>query len=210
MLTERRKRRTADEQPSGGWDETRFWVGTIGVFVTISVLSLVVMTFVPSVAFGYRPIAVVSGSMGPGISVGDLVLYERHGLSGIEEGNIIVFDDPTIDGGTIVHRVVDIDPETGWLRTKGDANANDDSGWVTEDDIKGVGRILIPFAGIPAVWVQTGRPIPAIALVAFIVFAAWTARWGWYTRYDPWVKAGKGDRQLHDRVQKILDTRKSP
>jgi len=174
------------------------------------VLALVATTFVLTVALGYRPVAVVSGSMGPEISVGDVVLYERHDLSDIEEGRIIVFDDPTIDGGTIIHRVVDTDPDTGWLRTKGDANNSDDPGWVTEDDIKGVGRVLIPFVGIPAVWVQTGRPIPAVALVVFILFAAWTARWGWYTRYDPWVKAGKGDRHLRDRVQTILGTRQSP
>ena len=210
MLTERRKPRTADEQPSGGWDETRFWVGTSGVFVITFLLALVLMTFVLSVAFGYRPVAVVSGSMGPGISVGDVVLYERHGLSGIEEGRVIVFDDPTIEGGTMIHRVVGTDPATGWLLTKGDANNSNDSVWVTEDDIKGVARVLVPFAGIPAVWVQTGRPVPAIALVAFILFAAWTARWGWYTRYDPWAKAGQGDRHLRDRVQKILATHKSP
>ena len=198
MLTERRKPRTADEQPSGGWDETRFWVGTFGVFVTVFVLSLVVMTFVLSVAFGYRPVAVVSGSMEPGISVGDVVLYERQGLSGIEEGRIIVFDDPTIEGGTIIHRVVDTDPDTGWLRTKGDANNSNDSGWVTEDDIKGVGRVLIPFVGIPAAWVQTGRPIAAIAVVAFILFAAWTARWGWHRRYDPWAQIVASNAGGHD------------
>ncbi len=210
MLTERRTPRTADEQPSGGWDEIRFWVGIFGVFGTIFVLALVVITFVLSVAFGYRPVAVVSGSMEPGISLGDVVLYERHGLSGIEEGRIIVFDDPTIEGGTIIHRVVGTDPDTGWLQTKGDANNSNDSVWVTEDDIKGVGRILVPFAGIPAAWVQTGRFIPAIALVVFILFAAWMARWGWYTRYDPWAKPGQGDRHLCDRVQTILATRRSP
>ncbi len=109
MLTERRRPRIADEQPSDGWDDTRFWVGTFGAFVTTLVL----------------------------------------------------------------------------------------------------GRVLVPFAGIPAAWVQTGRFIPAIALVVFILFAAWTARWGWYTRYDPWAKVS-GDRHLHDRVQTILATRRSP
>ena len=210
MLTERRTTRTAEKQPSGGWDETRFWVGTFGVFITTSVLTLALLTFVASVALGYRPIAVVSGSMEPGISVGDVVLYERHDLSGIEEGKVIVFDDPTIEGGTIIHRVVGIDPDTGWLQTKGDANNSNDSTWVTEDDIKGVGRVLVPFVGFPAAWIQTGRPVPAIALVVFMLFAVWTARWGWYTRYDPWAKAGQGDRHLRDRVQKILATRRSP
>ena len=83
MLTEQRTPRTANEQPSGCWDETRFWVGTLGVFITTSVLALALMTFVASVALGYRPIAVISSSMEPGISVGDVVLYERPDLSGL-------------------------------------------------------------------------------------------------------------------------------
>ena len=210
MLTDRRTPDATDEQSRSAWDEPRFWVGMFGVFVTTLVLALGALTLSLSLTLGYRPIAVVSGSMEPEISLGDLVLYQPHGLPDIGEGTIIVFDDPVIDGGTIIHRVTDTDPDTGWLRTKGDANADPDSVLVTEDDIKGVGRILIPYAGLPAAWFQTGRHPAAFALIGFILLATWTARWGWFTRYDPWAKVGPGDRHLRDRVQNILGTRRSP
>ena len=127
MLTHRSTPRTADNQPPDGWGETRFWVGTFGVFVTTFILALTTVTFLVSLVMGYRPVAVISGSMEPGISEGDVVLYQPHRLSGIGEGTVIVFDDPTIDGGTVIHRVVATDPDTGWLQTKGDANTTPDS-----------------------------------------------------------------------------------
>jgi signal peptidase I len=88
MLTQRSTPRTADEQPPGGWGEIRFWVGTFGMFVTTFVLCLVAVTFLMSLVLGYRPITVVSGSMEPGISAGDIVLYQPHPLSGIEQETV--------------------------------------------------------------------------------------------------------------------------
>jgi len=188
MLTRHSAPLEKDQEAPSGWPEARFWIGTFGVFVTTFALSLVAITFLLALVFGYRPVVVISGSMEPGISVGDVVLYQRSGIDGIGEGTIIVFDDPTMDGGTIIHRVVAVDPENGRLQTKGDMNANSDSTWVTEESMVGVGRILVPYAGIPAAWLQIGRWIPAIALIAFVVVAAWVARWGWATRFDPWAK----------------------
>ncbi len=188
MLTQRSTPRTADEQPPGGWIATRFWVGTFGMFVTTFVLCLVAVTFLMSLVLGYRPITVVSGSMEPGISAGDIVLYQPHPLSGIEEGAVIVFDDPTVNGGAIIHRVVGTDPDTGWLQTKGRYQHQPPLGAGHRGRHQGVGRTL----------------------VAFIALAAWVARWGWSPCYDPWAKVGPGDRHLRDRVQKILATRRSP
>ena len=209
MLTDRRTPDATDEQSRSAWDEPRFWAGTFGVFSTTLVLSLGVLTLVLSVALGYRPVAVISGSMEPAISVGDLVLYQPNDLDGIAQGAIVVFDDPVNEGGTIIHRVVDIDPDTGSLQTQGDANGDPDSVLVTEDDIRGVGRILIPYAGLPAALIQTGQHAAAFALIGFVVLATWAARWGWFTRYDPWAKDGT-DGPLRDRVQRIVETHRSP
>ena len=206
MLTRRSTSRTADNQPPHGWIAIRFWVGTFGVFVTTFSLALVAVTFSVSLVLGYRPITVISGSMEPRISVGDVVLYEPHPLAGIGEGTVIVFDDPTIDGGTAIHRVVATDPDTGWLQTKGDANTTPDSTSVTEDSIKGVARTLIPYVGLPAAWIQTGRRVPAFALAAFIAVSAWVARWGWNTRNDPWAKIVTGDAESQDAAAPMVAT----
>ena len=204
MLTRRSTPRTADEQPPQDRIAIRFWVGTVGVFVTSFGLALIAVTFFGSLFLGYRPVMVTSGSVVPGISVGDVVLYEPSPLSDIDEGTVIVFDDPTIDGGTAIHRVVAIDPDSGWLQTTSDAASTADSAWVTEDSLRGIGRTLVPYLGLPVAWIQTGRYLPAFALAAFIALAAWVARWGLNTRYDPWATVAPADGHLSDRVQRIL------
>lgn len=189
MLTRERPSAPPKTGRPSGWPETRFWIGTFGVFVTTLVLALAATAFGLALTFGYSPLVVVSGSMEPHISVGDIVLYEqRSGIGDIAPGAVVVFDDPTGDGGTVVHRVVSVDAEAGWVQTKGDANRAADSSRVTEDMVEGVGRILIPYAGLPAAWMQTGRVLPAVTLIGFIVASAWAARWGWHTRFDPWAK----------------------
>jgi len=40
MLTHRSTPPATGDQPPDGWIETRFWVGTFGVFVTTSILGL--------------------------------------------------------------------------------------------------------------------------------------------------------------------------
>jgi signal peptidase I len=172
---------------SRGWPEVRFWVGTLGVFVTTLVFALISVTFLLALIFGYRPVVVISGSMEPAISFGDVVLYRQQGIDGIGPGSVVIFDDPAAEDGTVIHRVVGVDPVTGNLRTKGDMNPQADSNVVTAETIDGVGRLLVPYVGLPAAWMQTGRPILAVAFIVLAVLAAWTARWGWNTRFDPWA-----------------------
>lgn len=186
MLT-RESSPLSDELKHNAWPETRFWIGTLGVFVTVLLLSLVATTLLLATTLGYHPIVVISGSMEPGISLGDVVLYEPHDTTDIDEGTIIVFDDPTQPGGSIIHRVIDVDTDQGRLQTKGDANTTPDSTWVTDQTITGVGRILIPYVGLPAAWIQTGHTPYAIALITLLILAAYSARWGWNPQYDPWT-----------------------
>jgi signal peptidase I len=188
VLTRERIELRAEPASAHGWAETRFWIGCVGVFVTAVVFAFAATTLLLALVLGYRPVVVVSGSMEPSISVGDVVLYERGGDTEVGPGSVVIFADPKVDGGTLIHRVTDVDPVTGDLRTKGDANASADSGVVTANDMIGVGRILVPYVGLPAAWLQTGRPLLAIAFIAIVVLAAWAARWGWYSQFDPWAR----------------------
>lgn len=187
MLTRERPELAPELQPTRGWPEVRFWIGTLGVFATSLVFALISVTFLLALIFGYRPVVVISGSMEPAISVGDVVLYQPQGIDGIGPGSVVVFDDPAAEDGTVIHRVISVDPETGNLQTKGDMNARADSNEVTAETIEGMGRLLVPYVGLPAAWMQTGRPLLAIAFVGLVVLAAWTGRWGWNTRFDPWA-----------------------
>lgn len=97
---------------------------------------------------GWSPVVVTSGSMAPTIHPGDVLLIERQ-PDVIGQRAIIVFQR---DGAQLAHRVFSV--EASGYQTKGDANPSPDAGVVDQGDVVGVGRLLVPFVGLPVVWAQ--------------------------------------------------------
>lgn len=78
---------------------------------------------------GYCPLIVLTGSMEPEISSGDMIICHTIEPSEVKTGDVISFFDPEGNGLSVVtHRVVEIVQENGSLsfRTKGDANNVED------------------------------------------------------------------------------------
>ena len=125
-----------------------------------------------------------SGSMEPVIQVGDVVVFSEAPNGPIGRGAVIVFEDST--GSLVTHRVVERLDDGRYL-TRGDNNPVPDSTPVPHDAVRGVGRILVPFAGYPAVWTSSGTWY-SIALVA-LVFAglAYATRWALLPSFNPWT-----------------------
>ena len=71
----------------------------------------------------------------------------------IEKGQIIVFNKY---GVKTVHRVVQIENINGQTRyyTKGDANDDNDSGFITDGDIYGFVHFKIPYVGYPTLMLR--------------------------------------------------------
>lgn len=65
--------------------------------------------------FGYGSAVVLSGSMEPAMSEGDLILVSEH--RAYEEGSVVVFQDGR---NLVVHRIVEMNESA--ITTKGDAN----------------------------------------------------------------------------------------
>lgn len=106
--------------------------------------------------FGCGAAVVLSGSMEPTYSTGDLIFVkaqERYGL-----GDIVVYQSGSM---LVVHRIVEMDGET--VTTRGDANNADDSA-VAISAIKG--RVIghVPYVGTLVRLVKT--PAVTFALVA--------------------------------------------
>ena len=93
--------------------------------------------------FGYGASVVLTGSMEPTISQGDLILIRAE--EGYEVDDIVVYQSGNI---SVVHRVVSIDEET--VVTKGDANNSSDEPFPVEA-IKGEVFAAVPKVGY-AVW----------------------------------------------------------
>ncbi|MBE6636792.1 MAG: signal peptidase I [Ruminococcaceae bacterium] len=94
---------------------------------------------------GYSCFKVITGSMEPELSVGDLILTEKTEAADIEVNDIVSFysQAPGMIGNIITHRVVDkIVDEDGTVRllTKGDANLSMDGYAVTDDNL--IGKVI--------------------------------------------------------------------
>lgn len=145
------------------------------------ILSLLAWVIVPSLIFGWEPLAITSGSMAPAVRSGDVVLVDPDfGAPG--PGSVVAFES---EDTVVVHRVAEAHPD-GSLTTRGDANPSIDSSPVTSDRLMGTGRLLVPFIGYlktvgwapllivaavsgGLVWWWPKRPVIATTLLALTV-----------------------------------------
>jgi signal peptidase I len=162
----------------------RFVAGLVGLFVCSTMAWLLLWAAATSVWQGSAPVLVASGSMGPSVRAGDLVVLEPYHSQDIDAGTVIRFDDPE-GRGSMLHRVVEVD-EDGSLVTKGDANAVVDSSALDAGRITGVGRFLVPRAALPVLWWRHGEWL-ALALFSLVtVTALFVVRFALLDAYDPW------------------------
>ena len=106
--------------------------------------------------FGYGLAVVLSGSMEPEFTKGDLIIVKETTV--FKEGQIVVFEDA---GSLVVHRIIDIDGEK--ITTKGDANNAADEP-IGQSQIKGEMICFIPYFGTVVEFIKT--PIGTIIIIA--------------------------------------------
>lgn len=122
------------------------------------------------VVLGWQPRVVLSGSMGPVIRVGDVVLLAPVPADDpLPVGRVVLVTDPSRSSGTYLHRVVRHTPD-GALVTRGDANASEDHPAVERSRVQGQMRLLVPRVGLPAIWWRDGRygELAATALATWV------------------------------------------
>jgi signal peptidase I len=178
-------------------DEGRFYLGLVALIATAVFATLAVVALLPVVFPGATSASITSGSMMPKLRAGDVVVAVDHGNEPIAIGTIVVFDDPR-GGGLVTHRVVGVNPDDTYT-TKGDANGSVDPAPVRPESIRGVGRAVVPYVGLPSVWLSEGRWLPLALTAAGIAAAVWFVRYAVEVHYDPWrddfrdrVEAGAG------------------
>jgi signal peptidase len=126
------------------------------------------------VVLGWQPRVVLSGSMGPVIRVGDVVLLAPVPAGDpLPAGRVVLVTDPTRSSGTYLHRVVRRTPD-GSLVTRGDANASEDRPAVERSRVQGQLRLLVPRVGLPVIWWREGR----YAELAAAALGTWAAALG--------------------------------
>lgn len=125
--------------------------GLIGTAAAL--LVIVSMAMLISCQFRFGAIVVATESMTGEINKGDMVIYEQYDGQPIEEGQVIVF---LQNKSRIIHRVVEIEHIGEEVRyyTKGDANEDWDSGYITEADIVGLTDMKLSYFGYPTLWLR--------------------------------------------------------
>jgi signal peptidase I len=142
--------------PGRSYTRTRLAAGLIGRSWLWFIVGCLLVTLVPML-FGWRPYVIESGSMEPRINVGDVVLAAPIAAADRDQllGRVTVFDSPETPGKVITHRVVRFDGSQ--IVTKGDANQTVDSAKITMSSVRGLGRLLVRWVGLPLMWLKTGQ-----------------------------------------------------
>ena len=162
-------------------------IGTILCIILIPILilncTLILKSYtnkdqVPSVG-GVFPMIILTDSMAPEFSSGDLILCHTLDADEVKEGDVICFYDPEGNGTTtITHRVLkvttDENGDLAW-ETKGDANNAEDSTLVPAKNLVGIYQRHFAGVGNIAMFIQTTQGLiicvicPIILLIAYDV-----------------------------------------
>ena len=150
------RRRRPRAGPALGWAATAL---VVALALTYGALRLA----------DWRPLTIVTGSMRPAYSPGDLIVVSPQRADAVRPGEVITFAHPRRRGRTLTHRVVKVQSGSpvapGWLAitTKGDANPAPER-WT----IRVVGELAAPLGAA----VPRGAAIAALTLL-FASLALW-------------------------------------
>ena len=134
----------------------------VGFFVLLAVFLM------GSRLLGYQVFNVISGSMEPTYSVGDLIYVKDVNPYEIEVGTPITF---VLNENLVVatHRVVEVDEENQHFYTKGDANDTADASPVHFNNVIGVPQFSIPLLGYVSNFIQNPPGMYITVAVGFIL-----------------------------------------
>lgn len=159
--------------PSDSW-----WAGLRSALVTgllLVVLALAVaLAVVPKVLDG-AALTVLTGSMEPALSPGDVVVVRGvdDPATDVNIGDVVAFQPVSGDPTLITHRVVakTFTSDGTQFTTRGDANGADDEP-IVPGQIKGVAVYHVPWVGHVTLWLGDRKPLVVGALaVALLVYA---------------------------------------
>jgi signal peptidase len=120
----------------------------VPLVVLVMVVSPFVVYAVPELVGGDRSYIVLSGSMEPDISTGDVVVVGRVDADAVGVGDVITFSRAGSDV-VVTHRVVEVvtSDQGVAFRTKGDANEEADPSVVRPENVVGRVVLTIPYLG---------------------------------------------------------------
>jgi signal peptidase I len=135
--------------------------------IVLGALALLLALSVLPVLIGWQSSVVMSGSMAPTFSPGDVAVVRPVDPASLEPGQVLLVDDPDVPGQLRLHRLVAV--ESAGLQLKGDANPAADSSLVDPASVHGVVTLGLPLVGEPAVWIADHRVRPLVGTAAGLI-----------------------------------------
>ncbi|WP_432393402.1 hypothetical protein ACRQ5B_09165 [Pseudarthrobacter sp. L19] len=174
---------------------TRLIVSIAARAVLFALLGMLMWAVLP-LAIGWQTTTVMTGSMEPRISAGDVIISRPvpPGAAGL--GHVLLVDDPDHAGRLRLHRYVDNAPD-GALILRGDANPANDSSPVSPAAVHGVAVLRVPYVGLPVVWLaeKNWTALGSVAAGALLLTVAAAAGSGAFPDDRPAPKAsGSSDK----------------
>lgn len=170
---------TPDTVTAALWGWVRLCTGAAAQIYLVLLATLTAIALIPAL-FGWHSTVIETGSMEPHIDPGDVVvLADLPDDQPVPLGGVVQFISPAEAQPSgverpILHRIV-IDHEDGTYATAGDANAEVDSTPLVREQIIGQARLLVPFIGLPSLWLGAGQHLSlglwAAATVAALLIA---------------------------------------
>lgn len=125
--------------------------------------------------FGYRYYTVLTGSMEPTLSTGDIVIVKLSNASDINEGDIITFNPSNESDAYLTHRVtqkLENYDNTGvtCFKTQGDANSTEDGFLIDSSRVIGTVSFSIPKLGYLIRFVQLKWYFVLVFVILLCVF----------------------------------------
>ena len=120
---------------------------------------------------GLQVFNVISGSMEPTYSVGDLIYVKDVDPDAIKVGDPITF---VLNEDLVVatHRVIQVDSENRYFYTKGDANSTADASPVHFNNVIGVPVFSLPLLGYVSAYIQSPPGMYVAITVGILLVAA--------------------------------------
>ena len=135
----------------------RAFAWAVQLALVVAVAALVLLALLPRTGW-YRPVTVLSGSMRPAFSPGDMVIVTPEPIGSVRVGQIISYRIPVGDHHVQSHRVIQVVRHGGEVavRTKGDANTAPDPWTATLHGTTAWRvRAVLPKLGWAVFWLRT-------------------------------------------------------
>ncbi len=150
---------------------------------------------------GWKPFIVLSDSMEGEIEKGDLVIVKEVEEQEIKPGDIIAY---RIDGIVITHRLVETIEINGEIKyiTKGDNNAEKDSGYIVYEQIEGEYQFAISGLGNIAIFIQT--PLGMVISLSIPIMLLLLMQLIENKRNKEYqIEKAKKEKQLEEEIEKL-------